>query len=257
MVSCPAGAEMQTDGRRNSSGQPRLARAAIAGQATFAGCLAMVDVDRQALRSNLPPAVALSGADSPTHPCLLAFGEQTNGTTFFGGLPLPWAIRYHELMVAIPFVRWHGAAGEHLFVSGMTCDFWPAVWNGNVYYGFRKRFAQMSWDREGFSVAGDDRGPGFRAVITSPRPAGNGALDWIRSAAALSVLGHREDRAFVSSRFEWDFDEATVEAITLDLDFGPRFRELPLDIQSSCDHACRVREMRWRLSWPTTVQHRT
>ena len=111
--------------------------------------------------------VALPPGNSATHPCLLAFGEQSGGTTFFGGFGLPWGIRYHELMVAVPFVGWQGAAGEHLFVSGMACDFWPAVWNGNFYYGFKKRFARMGWSGDHFAVEEDGRRAGFDAVVRS------------------------------------------------------------------------------------------
>src|SRR5262245_23467484 len=124
----------------------------VAGQATFSGCLAVVRVARQALRSRLPTAVSLPPNDSNDYPCLLAFGEQLEGTAVFGGLTVPLGLRYRELMVAIPFVRVDGALGDHLFVSGMVCDFWPAVSNGNTYWGFSKRFAPMSWDGARFLV---------------------------------------------------------------------------------------------------------
>ena len=121
--------------RRELRSEPALIPStAIAGEATFAGCLAVIDVARQALLPTLPPSVTLPRDDSAGYPCLLVFGEQSDGTTFWGGRSVPWGIRYHELMVAIPFVYWDGAFGEHLFVAGMICDFWPAVWNGNLYW---------------------------------------------------------------------------------------------------------------------------
>jgi hypothetical protein len=229
----------------------RLASTAIAGEAIFSGCLSAIDVARHVVASLLPPSVALPRRDSAAYPCLLVFGEQMGGTTFFGGFSLPWNVRYHELMVAVPFVRWQGAAGEHLFVSGMTCDFWPAVWNGNIYYGFKKRFAQMSWSGGHFSVADENQRSGFEAVLGS-RDEGTGiALDRIRTAAALPVLGYRQDGRFVRSYFDWDFRDAAVEAASLRLTLGQPFPELPLAAHSAChDEAYRIRGMHWRLSWP-------
>ena len=156
----------------DAQGTDALAPTATAGEATFAGCISTIAVARQVLVSKLPPSVALPQGDSTTYPCLLVFGEQMEGTTFFGGLSVPWGIRYHELMVAIPFVRWEGAAGEHLFVSGTTCDFWPAVWNGNFYYGFQKRLAKMSWSGERFSVTDENHRLDFLAEL---RPRGGRA----------------------------------------------------------------------------------
>lgn len=233
----------------------RLQPTAIAGQATFAGCLAVINVARQVLLPMLPPSVTLPQGDSREYPCLLVFGEQGDGITFFGGLSVPWGVRYHELMVAIPFVRWEGAAGEHLFVAGMTCDFWPAVWNGNLHYGFSKRLARMSWDGERFSVTDESHQPSFYAALQPRASATAGQFEWIQSAVALPVLGLRRDGVFVRSRFDWDFREADVEAAALRLTLGQNFRELPLGEHTAChDDAFQVRRMRWRLSWPTTAK---
>ena len=228
-----------------------LPPAAIASQATFAGCLAVIHVARQSLLTKLPPSVGLPENDSTTYPCIVAFGEVTDGTTFLGGLPMPWGLRYHELMVAIPFVLWDRAPGEHLFIPGMVCDFRPAIWIGNNYYGFRKRFAHMSWDGGRFSVSEENHQPSFSAACSRAQaPAGDSG--WIRSAAALSVLGCRQDGPFVRSRFDWDFRQAEVEAASITLASGQQFRELPAGEHFACaDDAYRVRGMRWRLSWPT------
>lgn len=246
---------MDNHSRGRRAEPTRLTPTAIAGQATFAGCLAAITVARQALLPILPRSVTLPPGDSVEYPCLLAFGEQRDGATFFGGLPVPWGIRYHELMVAVPFVSWEGAAGTHLLVSGMTCDFWPAVWNGNLHYGFRKRFAPMQWDGERFTVTGEGHyQPSFEGALQPRASATPGQFAWIQSAAALPVLGHRRDGAFVRSRFDWDFQEAAVEAVALRLTLGRQFRELPLGEHSGCyDDAYRVQGMRWRLSWPTTA----
>ena len=115
----------------------------------------------------------------------------------------------------------------------MICDFWPAVWNGNFYYGFKKRLAQMSWSGERFSVADEGHRATFHAVLRPGAEPPGRSLDRIRAAAALSVLGHRDDGSFVRSRFDWDFREAAVESASLALTVGQHFRELPLGAHSS------------------------
>jgi hypothetical protein len=227
-----------------------LAPTMIAGEAMFSGCLCTIDLARSVIASYLPDRVALPPEQSATHPCLLAFGEQSAGTTFFGGFSVPWGIRYHELMVAVPFVTWMGAAGLHLFVTGMACDFWPAVWNGNVYYGFKKRFARMAWSGDRFTVGGEAGQSGFDAVLHS-RPDAPPAVHRIRAAVALPVLGCRMDGVFVRSRFDWDFRASVVEGASLEIPEGQRLPELPAMAPAARNvDACRVRGMIWRLGWP-------
>jgi hypothetical protein len=225
----------------------------IAGQATFSGCLAVVPVEQPTLQSWLPPSISLPQCGDAACPCLLAFGEQAHGATFFGGFTVPWGVRYHEFMVAIPFARSERVSGEFLFVLGMVCDFWPAVWSGNSYYGFSKRFAPMSWDGARFLVK-DDRGEvDFCGAVDAANQTSEVALDWIRAAAALPVLGARRDGAFVRSRFEWDFRDATVEPTALHLTVSEGFDELPLGRKLAHNGAYRVEGMKWRLGWPASA----
>ena len=227
-----------------------MAPARIAGEAIFSGCLSAIEFSRDAVASRLPAGVRLPPGNSVTYPCLLAFGEQTGGTTFFGGFPVPWGIRYHELMIAVPFVRWEGAEGGHLFVLGMACDFWPAVWNGNVYYGFEKRFARMGSSQNHLTVADQGSEAGFDAVLR-PRPgAVDMLLDRIRAAAALPVLGRRQDGIFVTSCFDWKFQGAAVTAASLEVTRGQYLLTLPLTPLKRHDETCRIQGMCWRLGWP-------
>lgn len=201
------------------------------------------------LRSLLPPSVRLPDTASQ-HPCLLVFGDQREGATLFGGVPMPWGISYHELMVAIPSVRWDGAAGEHLFVSGMLCDFWPAVWNGNYYYGFNKRHASMHWRGARFVVDGSNGDAGFTADLATEPTSSRAVFEWIRTAASLTVLGHRGAGLFVRTKFEWGFTEATIESAALTFLARDRSLELPFEGQLTCRDACHVERMCWRLGWP-------
>ena len=83
----PTRRRMDHDRPEARAESPSLAPSAIAGEATFSGGLSMIDVARDALASHLPPSVTLPRGDSTAYPCLLAFGEQADGATFFGGSP--------------------------------------------------------------------------------------------------------------------------------------------------------------------------
>ena len=222
---------------------------AVAGQATFDGCLAVVRVPDEIVRSMLPSGVELPSPDLAGQPCLLAFGEQSEGTAFLGGFPVPWGARYRELMVAIPFAHWAGRSC--LFIAGMTCDAWWAVWNGNLYYGFQKRLASMSWDGRQFLSGNDGDQPVFRATCYPSISDPGIQFEWMKSAAALPVLGRRADGTFVRSKFDWDFANAEVEPTRVELALGHGSRALPIESGvTRHDDAYRVRGMRWRLSWP-------
>jgi hypothetical protein len=230
-----------------------LDRADIAGEAMFGGCVAAIDIARDTIAALLPPTVALAHDDpSRVHRCLIAFGEQSDGVTFFGGFPVPWNVRYHEALVAVPFVHLDADDRPHLFVRGMPCDFWPAVWNGNVYYGFTKQLARIEWDGERFLSHSDRPEPDFHAVVErTSMSAGLDPLIWIREAAALPVLGCRADGTIVTSHFEWDFTEASVEPVEVRLYESAQFPELTAGNDAGRLHpGCRVQHMRWRLSWP-------
>lgn len=227
-----------------------LPRAPFAGQAMFAGSMGIVGVPRQALLRMLPRSVALSNTASSQAPCLLIFGEQSEGSVFWGGVPIPWGVRYHELMVAVPFVRLRDASEQHLFIAGMTCDFVPAVWSSNTYYGFSKRSAEMEWDGKRFSAMGTDGRNGFSAIIQTRATASIEQLAWITSAAALPVLGRLANGRLVKSRFEWSFDEARIEQGWVKIEVGPNFPELRLESQNVQGDTFIVRRMRWRVSWP-------
>lgn len=230
-----------------------LSADAIAGQATFSGCLAKLALPIDAVASMVPAGATLAHSDSPVHPCLAAFGEQAEGVTFFGGWPIPWGIRYRELLVAVPLNALAGVNGPLLFVTGMTCDFWPAVWNGNVYYGFRKRFVSMTADGANFRVINDEGTPVFVAATTGPGVAHSATLEWIRSAVSLPIVGKRDDGVLVQSRFDWDFSEAAIDAASISVVVDQGFEELPATSGLECATACLVRQMRWRLSWPMPV----
>lgn len=221
-----------------------LEAAEIAGEATFSGGLTTLLVDRDVVAAMLPSLTA-PAPFSPRSRVLLAFGEQARGMTYFGGWPIPWGIRYHELMVAIPFVRLDGSDEDYLFVTGMTCDFLPAVWNGNRFYGFKKRFVSMSSGPDSFVV--DPPGDGFSATLR-PSPALDEDREWVRWASALPILGVRDDGSFVRTRFDWSFTNARLDAAEVRVHIGRQFPELTAGTYES--RGVRVTDMRWRVGWP-------
>jgi hypothetical protein len=230
----------------------------VYGEATFSGGLALLSVERQLLAAVLPPAVTLPPASASHHQCLVAFGEHANSTSFFGGLRLPWPVRFRELMVAVPDVRCTRVEGAHLFVQGMACDIWPAVWTGNVYFGFRKEHVTVQWNSDEFHVSPN----GWRSCRASVRctsgndhdrvTARHDALQRIRAAVTMPVLGRRTEGTFVRSRFAWDFGSAAVDGASVTFEGGSMFPWLSGHTRdgSSVSIGLRVRGMGWRLSWP-------
>jgi hypothetical protein len=223
----------------------------FAGQATFTGGLAIVGIATESLTSRLPSATVLPVRSAVFHPCLLAFGKQRNGTTFFGGLPVSWGVEYHELLVGVPFVRLVTDHVDRLFVLGMSCDFWPAIWNGNYYYGFRKRFAAMRWADDVFTVTGHDGRQELHASLSEPDREAASTFELIRALVTQPVLGCRGPGGFVHARFDWDFSTAVVERASLRLSLSAPFQELTApETMKVMGEAYRVRGMRWRLSFP-------
>ena len=234
------------------TGSAHMSSIVVIGQANFKGCVAIVQLPRSVVRSALPSSVDLPEPDASHAACLLLFGEQLNATTCLAGVPMPWGVRYHELMVAVPFVRWKHEAHPRLFVYRMVCDYWPAVWVGNSYYGFNKSFARVTWDGRRFSADDESNPHLFCADLLTDQPAPRQALAWIESASRLPVLGRRADNTFVSSRFEWDFEAAAIRRTKLRLLLCQGSLGLLLENRSDED-AYWVDGMRWRLSWPSAV----
>jgi hypothetical protein len=226
-------------------------RSGVVCDAIFDGCLATVDVPRRALLPGLAADLRLPGVASDSCRCLIALGEQRDGTTFFTGLPLLWRAAYCELMVAIPYVRWGTVGQPYLFIHAMACDAWWAVWNGNLYYGFAKRLTSMTWNATRFTVFDEGPDPVFQATLRRPRRQGFDRLHWIKSAAALPVLGCRDDGVLIESHFDWDFRDGFVDPVEIEFRVGPDFRELPLPPGTRRRiEAYRVHRLRWGLSWP-------
>ena len=238
---------MTAGAARDSGGV--LSAAAIAGEAFFSGCLAVVAVPHAALQAIVPAAVTLP-SDAGTCRCLLAFGRQEDAAPLLAGVTMPFRVQYHELMVAIPFARRRGDDRSWLFVVGMACDAWWAVWNGNLHYGFAKQLAAISWSGGRFLMTDRRGGDLFAASLLPSGVADPTALEWIQRSVALPVLGIREDGLAMHSRFEWDMSRGQTPPVAVSIAGRSDLRELPAGLDLSAANAYAVHRMRWRLSWP-------
>ncbi len=233
--------------------------APLAGQARFNGAVLFFNWSRRDVEAVLPAEVTLAANSlAPAlHPVVFIVGEQTEGALIFGGFTIPTGIRYHEVAIAVPFVRHGRDPGLHIYIPRIYSSYFPAVWNGNVHYGFAKRLARIRREAASFVVAGDGA-PLLRAEF---EPAG----DWLpgahcplehfeamRAVFALPVIGRRGDGRYVGSRFDWRFEDALVRRIgaqvwiEASLGQGLTPRRCPVEPESGFE----LRGMLWRLSWP-------
>jgi len=230
------------------------------GQATFNGHIAFTNWPREEVGRLLPPDLELadrrSGAPA-VHPVAFVFGEQTEGGVIFATMSVPMGVRYYEFAMAIPFVRHRQGSYLHTFVARMYAGYFPATWNGNVYYGLAKQPADLSWQEPIFIVTAAN-GLLFHAAVEAvggwvagPDP-GLANFAAMQSAFTLPIVGRKADGRYVCSYFDWHFAHATVRptrcALSID---AVLIRNLqPRRCYAVPDGAFEVQGMRWRLSWP-------
>jgi hypothetical protein len=166
-------------------------------------------------------------------------------------------ISYQESMLAIPGVRHVHGLQLHTFSAIMHTNHAPSRWSGNSYYGYAKEMADLGWSHTSFVVAE----PNGRTIAHARIEADDkwfsadevpaAALRKIRDYFALPILGRKEDRTYVASHFEWNFDDAAVRPVHTSLSVEGRLAGLPSGIHSDAPlGSIQVRRMRWRVSWP-------
>jgi hypothetical protein len=245
----------------DAGNEPVASGAPLAGQARFNGAVLFLNWSRRDVEAVLPADVTLAANSlvPAMHPVVFIVGEQTEGALIFGGFTIPTGIRYEEVAIAVPFVRCGRDPALHIYIPRIYSSYFPAVWNGNVHYGFAKRLARIGSDGAAVVVT-EDGAPLLRAELT---PAG----DWLSGAHcslahfeamcavfALPVLGRRGDGRYVRSRFEWGFEDAAVRrigghvSIEASLGQGLTPRRCPVDPEGGFE----VRGMLWRLTWPVS-----
>jgi hypothetical protein len=202
--------------------------------------------------------LVLDRGTSPDHPVAFILGEQRACAVTAAGFSLPTGARYHEFGMMVPFVRHRGGRHVHIYVARMYASYFPAIWSGNMNFGFGKEPATFTTRGDVLVAEGDGGeplvtfevqplGPWQRAVDAAVEN-----LDAMRAVFELPVLGRREDGSLVTSYFGWDFADATVRAgagavgIHGQLVAGLAPRRCP----ALPGGAFEVQGLLWRLSWP-------
>lgn len=209
----------------------------------------------------LPPELELAPNRSSTpelHPVLLILGEQTEGAWIVADRVLPLGLRYHEVAVAIPFVKHRRGRYLHTHVPRMYSSSPPANWNGNANYGLAKRMATMT-ARSAFRIVTDEEGRLLLHSLVEPRgpwrtidDAPGVPLRAMRDAVALPVVGRTAAGTYVTSYFQWDFDGAVARPVACDVSIDAELADGlgPRACRAEAEGAFEVRGMGWRLSWP-------
>jgi hypothetical protein len=232
----------------------------LVGRASFNGVVVFANWSREEATAVLAEDLELArNAVAPTrHPLAFIIGEQTRGALTYGPFTIATGIGYHEVGVAVPFVRHRRDAGLHTYIPRMYSSFFPAVWNGNTHYGFGKELGHMERDGGGIVVHGGDGRPRLRLEVeaTGGWVAGRDCLlpnfAAMRAIFALPVIGRQADGRYVRSRFHWSFEEASVRParvkLAIEASLGPGLD--PRSCPTVPGGAFDVRAMVWRLSWP-------
>jgi hypothetical protein len=228
------------------------------GQSTFQGYVAVTTWPRQEVTRLLPRGLTLvqsAGETASCHPVAFVFGRHVDTVRLFAGVAFPGSPAYSELGMAVPFVTGRGGRMPHLYMARMYASFAPAVWAGNMYYGFSKELADVDWYGPIFVVARPAGALLLHVLVGhSASTANRGDFEAVRGLFGLPVLGCRADGALVSSHFDWDVREARIRpahvSISLDGAVLPGLAPRLVDALPGATFA--VDGMRWQLSWPTT-----
>ena len=238
--------------------------ASFAGQARFAGYIAICNWSRREAAALLPPDLELASNSCACdeHPVVFIFGEQTEGAVRFAGLTVPMGIRYGEFALAVPFVKHRHGCYLHTYVPRMYSGYFPAVWHGNAYFGLAKEMARMWWQGPVFLMTNDSGALLLHATVETAAAWCPGAgcdlanFQEMRAIFTLPVLGRKADGSFVTSYFGWDFGAAEVRAadayICVDAPFAAGLS--PHDSYDVPSGTFEVRGMLWQLSWPTSCR---
>jgi len=225
-------------------------------QARFDGVIAFTRWPRADVAALLPPELVTAGT-ADTHPVVFVFGEQRDAAVLFAGFTIPSVGRYLELGILVPSVRPRAGGEERIYVRRMYASYFPAVWNGNVHFGFAKELARLAWDGRAFAVRRDDGDVLLDAVThatgrwTAVRAGGPPGFEAMRAVFACPVVGRKGDGRYVRSAFGWDFADADVRPTEVNVALAPALG----------GHRCttappggfEVRGMLWKVAWPSAA----
>ncbi len=168
----------------------------------------------------------------------------------------PLGLRYHEVALAIPFVKHRRGRYLHTHVPRMYSSSPPANWNGNANYGLAKRMATVT-ARGSFRIVTDEGGRLLLHALVEPRgtwrtmeDAPGAPLRAMRDAVALPIVGRTAAGTYVTSYFQWDFDGTVARPVACDVSIDVPLAEGLGPQSGRAEESFEVRGMSWRLSWP-------
>ena len=161
----------------------QLGRAAAAGVGNTSAYCVIVPMERDFVRSKLPPGLKLRHPSAATqkHDVVLIFARQTNVRPGF--VPLG-GINYNEVSMLIPYVTYGPNSGSDLefsYMPHLLLDDLAAVLVGQNLYGFNKQLARIRAVDGAFDVPQ----PNWRS-------SGAVRADW-SARRYLAFQGHREN----------------------------------------------------------------
>jgi hypothetical protein len=231
----------------------------LAGQATFDGGIVLSSRPRPQVERLLPAELELAESSTPeAHPLVFIFGDLTQGATIFGGITWPLGVSYREFALAVPLVRRRGDPHLHTFVPRMYSSYFPATWNGNVFYGLGKEMAEMGWRERTFAIRSERGEALLHADLGAEGPwirASDGGPDGFEATCALfrlPILGLKAGGRYVRSYFDWDLSQARARAVAPRVHVDAPIAEgvAPGRYPGAPGGSFEVQRMDWRLSYP-------
>ena len=249
--------------RSSFLGAATVGRPSFAGEASFDGSIAFTTWPRSDVARLLPAELALAENTSPTpdlHPVVFVFGAHTRTSLVFARATVPIGAGYGEFALVVPFVTHPPTLQLHCWIARMYSSYFPAVWDGNVRYGFSKALATMVWHGPMFVMTNEQGALLLHAAIeTESEWSGRGHGDLPHFAAlqemfSLPIVGRKADGGYVCSWFDWEFAHAAVRPIaswiSVDAPLIPGLAEQCHAAPVGFD----VRRMIWKLSWPSACR---
>lgn len=192
--------------------QPR-----IYGVGTYTSVITVLPLASGLVQRWLPPELELAPqtlTPPNTHPVNFMFGQQQKVQANL----LPWfQMNYFEFAVVVPHIQFRGAVrytprGPHLYTPLLFLDQWPAIWAGDLAYGFPKRHAQITWTDNVYTVtrAGQRQAQGTfaeaQATLTAPE------YEKVTQLLCQPTVSQSPWGGYVYSVFDWRLSPAQVQA---------------------------------------------
>ncbi|HWP65050.1 MAG TPA: hypothetical protein VNO26_03945 [Candidatus Limnocylindria bacterium] len=229
------------------------------GTADFRGVVVVLSLARERVRTWLPdhPDVQpLAGCDRRGQPAVILFGEQAHGETHLAGVRIPLGRSYRELAVAVPLADGEAGREPRTALLCMYADYFPAVWNGRMRYGFGKQLADIHRTPSAFVVARPHGGPLCMAVhdpagpwsAGTPAPLLRAVAGWLSG----TLVGRTPAGRRVHSDSHWGLDGCRARPVRVSVrafealvgDLGPG------ELIDETAAAFEVDGVRWSLGWP-------